>query len=318
MMGLTCKHWAAQKRSGFTRSICSDCPRRSEILTNRKATRTAMDKPTTKQPTPTLASKLSWNTGDAFASPKQLEERKARVEADLEALRAELAAQPTRTVRPQTAPTTQPTEPRPVRNPYRPAALEAMVGQKRVIQQLRVVLHGGRLRGDPLPNVLLTGPPGFGKSSLAAIIAEEIESTMVQTTGMMLKKPEDLVALLLQVTGPTVLFLDEVHRLPVRVQETLFSVMEDGTLDVVGAGESTRHDLPELLVVAATTASGLLAEPFRARFGAQFVMDDYSDDEIATIAANVWETKGMPFVPGEATELNPLSLAIPRRAITVA
>ena len=311
-MGQTCKHWSAQQRSGFTRSICADCPRRSEILANRKAARTAVAKPTVRPPT------ASWTTGDAFATPAQLAERKARVEADLAALREELADQPAPTIRPHPTPEATPTEPRPQRNPYRPASLDAIVGQQRVIQQLRLVLHGARLRGDPLPHVLLTGPPGFGKSSLAGIIAEEIEATMVQTTGMMLKKPEDLVALLLQITGPTVLFLDEVHRLPVRVQESLFTVMEDGTLDVVGAGESTRHDLPELVVVAATTASGLLAEPFRARFGASFTMDDYADEEIATIAGRVWDTKGMPYVPGEATELAVRSRGIPRRAVMLA
>jgi len=317
-MGLICKHWAAQERSGFTRSICSDCPKRSEILANRQAARTSVAKPTIRTATPTSANARIWSTGDAFASPAQLAERKQRVEADLEALRSELASGPVRTVGPPTTPEPAETPAPAVRNPYRPSTLDTMVGQHQVIQQLRIVLHGGRLRGDPIPHILLTGPPGFGKSSLASIIAEEIEASLVTTTGMMLKKPDDLVALLLQQTGPTVLFLDEVHRLPIRVQESLFTVMEDGTLDVVGAGETTRHHLPELVVVAATTASGLLAEPFRARFGAQFIMTAYTDDEIATIAGHVWETKETPYAPGEAIELAIRSRGIPRRAVTLA
>lgn len=254
---------------------------------------------------------------DTLASPEQLKARAAQVARDLASLRKELAIH--KPVPRATLPESPPEEPKPPeRNPYRPHSLDEIVGQERLRRQLRVVIHGTRLRGDPIAHTLISGPPGFGKSSIAGIIASEIGAKMVATTGMVLKKSDDLVAILVQQSGPTVLFIDEIHRIGKICAETLYTVMEDGFLDLIGSGETARHQLPQLVVVGATTNPGLLPEPFLARFGVQFTMDEYSDTEIATIAGHVWDTKSMPYDPKEALNLAQRSRGIPRRAVTFA
>lgn len=308
-MPATCKHWAAQQKCGFTRSICSDCPKRAEILANRKA---AKMQTATKAP-----QRVTLTTND----PARLAARSAVVEADLAKLREELAAEQkarTQRVTVATQSPQNPAQPQAVtRNPHRPNNIAEMVGQTKALRQLRLALHGARLRGEPMPHTLLMGPPGYGKTSLGAVLADEIGATFVATNGVLLKKPDDLIALLVSQSGPTLLLIDECHRIGKTCAEAIYGAMEDGRLDLLANGEATSHQLDELVVIGATTSAGLLPAPLKARFGLTVQMDDYSEEEIATIVSRAWDRKQQPYVDSEALEVAKRSRGVPRRALAL-
>jgi Holliday junction DNA helicase RuvB len=212
--------------------------------------------------------------------------------------------------------------PKPERNPNRPKSLDEVVGQRELLTQLRIVLNGAMMRDQPIPNILLSGPAGCGKTSLAEIISEAIGATLVPTTGMMLKKPSDLVALLVKTEGPTVLFVDEIHAMSKPAMECLYTVMEDRKIDLLsGSGADTMthtHLLPHLVVVGATTRAGLLATPFRDRFGFAGVMSEYTQDELAQIVGRFWTRQGMQHAQAETFALAQRSKNVPRRALHLA
>ena len=189
----------------------------------------------------------------------------------------------------------------------RPSALSEIVGQEALVNQLRMVIAGSQLRGTKVPHCLLTGPAGHGKTSLASVIAGEIGAELVQTTGVMLKKAGDLIGLLVKASGPTVLFIDEVHALPKPVMETLYTAMEDARVDVLaGSGMETvaySHALPHLTVCGATTRPGLLSEPFRQRFGFIGQVEAYTDPQLAEIVRRSWEREGAEYAEGEPLEV---------------
>jgi holliday junction DNA helicase RuvB len=169
----------------------------------------------------------------------------------------------------------------------RPALLEEFVGQDAVKDQLGVSLAAARARGDALDHVLLAGPPGLGKTSLAQIVAHELEVPFVPTAGPALERKADIAAFLSALEPRAVFFVDEIHRLPRAVEETFYPAMEDRQLPItVGTGAGARVvtlDLPPFTLIGATTRAGLLTTPLRDRFGIQHRLDHYGTGDLAKI-----------------------------------
>lgn len=169
----------------------------------------------------------------------------------------------------------------------RPRSLDEFVGQEHVRDQLRIAIDAARARGEGLDHVLLAGPPGLGKTSLARIIAEELDARFVPTAGPSLERKADVAALLTALEPGSVFFIDELHRLPRALEETLYPAMEDRQLPVtIGQGVGARVvtlDLPPFTLVGATTRAGLLSRPMRDRFGLQQRLEPYGRDELVAI-----------------------------------
>jgi holliday junction DNA helicase RuvB len=169
----------------------------------------------------------------------------------------------------------------------RPRRLADFVNQEQVTGQLEVFIEAARRRGEPLDHVLLAGPPGLGKTSLAHIIAAELEAEVVQTAGPALERKADIAAFLTALEPGSVFFIDEIHRLNRAIEETLYPAMEDRRLPVVlgqGAGARTvTLDLPPFTLVGATTRTGLLTTPLRDRFGVCHRLEHYDADHLARI-----------------------------------
>jgi len=169
----------------------------------------------------------------------------------------------------------------------RPRRLEDFVGQEAIKDQLAVSIEAARSRAEALDHVLLAGPPGLGKTSLAQIVAAELEVPFVQTAGPALERKGDIAAFLTALEPRAVFFVDEIHRLPRALDETFYPAMEDGCLPItVGQGAGARVvtiDLPPFTLVGATTRTGLLTTPLRDRFGIQHRLEHYGPDDLARI-----------------------------------
>jgi holliday junction DNA helicase RuvB len=169
----------------------------------------------------------------------------------------------------------------------RPRRLAEFVGQEAVKSQLAVSLEAARARGEALDHVLLAGPPGLGKTSLAQIVAAELEAPFVQTAGPALERKGDVAAFLSALEPRSVFFVDEVHRLPRALEETFYPAMEDRRLPItVGQGAGARVvtlELPAFTLIGATTRAGLLTTPLRDRFGIQHRLEHYGADDLARI-----------------------------------
>ena len=158
-----------------------------------------------------------------------------------------------------------------VERTLRPQYLKEYIGQDKVKNQLKIFIEAAKLRDESLDHVLLFGPPGLGKTTMAFVIANELGVNLKQTSGPAIEKAGDLVAILNDLEPGDILFIDEIHRMPMSVEEVLYSAMEDYYIDImIGAGETSRSvhlELPPFTLVGATTRAGMLSNPLRARFG---------------------------------------------------
>lgn len=172
-------------------------------------------------------------------------------------------------------------------NTLRPQLLKEYIGQDKVKENMKIYIEAAKKRGEPLDHVLLYGPPGLGKTTLAGIISNEMKSNIKVTSGPAIEKPGDLAAILTALTAGDVLFIDEIHRLSKSVEEILYPALEDYVLDIViGTGpsaKSIRIDLPKFTLIGATTKAGSLTTPLRDRFGIVDRLELYSTKDLSTI-----------------------------------
>ncbi len=200
----------------------------------------------------------------------------------------------------------------------RPLSLDEFIGQQPLRENLRVFMEAAKSRGDAMDHVLLFGPPGLGKTTLAQIIAKELDVGFRATSGPVIAKSGDLAALLTNLEPGDVLFIDEIHRLSAAVEEILYPAMEDRKLDlIIGDGPAARSvqiDLVPFTLVGATTRSGLLTNPLRDRFGIPMRLEFYTAPELAQIVGRAGRLLSMPLSEDGALEIAKRSRGTPRIA----
>ena len=200
----------------------------------------------------------------------------------------------------------------------RPQSLDDYIGQEKIKRTLKVYIEAAKQRRDPLDHVLLYGPPGLGKTTLSAIIANEMGVHMKVTSGPAIEKPGDMAAVLNNLQEGDILFVDEIHRLNRQVEEVMYPAMEDFAIDIlIGKGASARSirlDLPKFTLVGATTRAGLLTAPLRDRFGVIQHLEFYSVEELQTIVFQSARKLGVEIDEAGAHELACRSRGTPRLA----
>lgn len=200
----------------------------------------------------------------------------------------------------------------------RPQSFSQYIGQGKVKEQLEIFIAAAKEREEALDHVLLFGPPGLGKTTMAFVIANELSVSIKQTSGPAIEKAGDLVAILNELEAGDVLFIDEIHRLPMTVEEVLYSAMEDFYVDImIGTGESSRAihlELPPFTLVGATTRAGMLSNPLRARFGISSHMEYYEVFELETIVKRTSDILELEISDDGAYEIALRSRGTPRIA----
>lgn len=200
----------------------------------------------------------------------------------------------------------------------RPKVFSEYIGQTKAKENLKVFIEAAKMRGEPLDHVLLYGPPGLGKTTLAGIIANEMGVNIRITSGPAIEKPGDLAALLTNLSQDDILFVDEIHRMSRSVEEILYPAMEDYALDIIiGKGPSARSirlDLPKFTLIGATTKAGALTAPLRDRFGVISRLEMYTTKELRTIVERSAAILGISLDSGGAEEIARRSRGTPRIA----
>jgi Holliday junction DNA helicase RuvB len=200
----------------------------------------------------------------------------------------------------------------------RPRTLDDYIGQERVRENLIVSITAAKQRGEALDHVLLYGPPGLGKTTLAYVIGNELGAPVRSTSGPVIEKPGDLAAMLTNLKEREVLFIDEIHRMPPAIEEILYPAMEDYELDImIGQGPSARSvkvPVPRFTLIGSTTRAGLLTSPLRSRFGIVHRLDFYTPIDLQEILRRSARILGVPIDDGAAAEIARRSRGTPRVA----
>ncbi|WP_456403345.1 Holliday junction branch migration DNA helicase RuvB [Hydrogenimonas sp.] len=201
----------------------------------------------------------------------------------------------------------------------RPGRWEEYIGQEQIKRNLRVFIEASKKRSEDLDHVLFFGPPGLGKTTLAYLIASEMESAIKVTAAPMIEKSGDLAAILTNLEEGDILFIDEIHRLSPAIEEILYPAMEDYRLDIIiGSGpaaQTIKLDLPRFTLIGATTRAGMISNPLRERFGMHFRMQFYESRELATIVRQAAEKLEKPCDADAALEIARRSRGTPRIAL---